>query len=97
MAIVKIISATGRLKNKIDFSYSVQTTSFGELIADSGIIYNTDPLMVISGTVSTISFFGTGTFSTTLTNIPTGKYYVVAYAFDDNLGSITIGCFRCRI
>lgn len=87
MAIVKIISATGRLKNKIDFSYSVQTTSFGELIADSGIIYNTDPLMVISGTVSTISFFGTGTFSTTLTNIPTGKYYVVAYAFDDNLGS----------
>ena len=87
MAIVKIISATGRLKNKIDFSYSVQTTSFGELIADSGIIYNTDPLMVISGAVSTISFSGSGTFSTTLTNIPTGKYYVVAYAFDDNLGS----------
>ena len=79
MVIVKIISATGRLKNKIDFSYNVSVNA-GEVIADSGIIYNPNPLMVTSGSVSTISYFGTGTFSTTLTNIPNGKYYAVAYA-----------------
>lgn len=87
MAIVKIISATGRLKNKIDFSYSVQTTSVSESIQDSGIIYNTDPLLVTSGSISAISFSGTGTFSKTLTNIPNGRYYVVAYAFESNIGS----------
>ena len=79
MVIVKIISATGRLKNKIDFSYNVSVNA-GEVIADSGIIYNPNPLMVTSGSVSTISYFGAGTFSTTLTNIPNGKYYAVAYA-----------------
>jgi len=79
MVILKIISATGRLKNKIDFSYNVSVNA-GEVIADSGIIYSTNPLMVTSGSVSTISYFGAGTFSTTLTNIPNGKYYAVAYA-----------------
>ena len=90
MAIVKIISATGRLKNKIDFSYNVQTNAVGELIEDSGIIYNSNPLIVTSGTPSTISFFGAGTFSTTLLNIPSGKYYVVAYAFESGVSGTNV-------
>ena len=86
MAIVNIISATGRLKNKIDFSYSVQKSS-NETIVDSGMIYSTDPLTVSSGTILTVSYSGTGTFSSTFENIPNGRYYVIAYAYESSIDS----------
>ena len=85
MITINIISATGRLKNKIDFSYSVSTT--GESISDSGMIYSTDINTVTSGTIRAISFSGTGTFSKTFENIPNGLYYAVAYAYDVSMST----------
>lgn len=86
MVIVKVISATGRLKNKIEFSYSVETT-VGETIVDSGMIYSVDPNDIINGGILTVSFSGTGTFSRTFEDIPNGRYYAVAYAYDDGIGN----------
>ena len=86
MVIVNVISATGRLKNKIDFSYSVSVNS-GEIILDSGIIYSTDLSTVTSGTIRSISYNEVGTFSATFENIPNNTYYAVAYAYDNGLGS----------
>jgi hypothetical protein len=86
MVIVKVISATGRLKNKIDFSYSVATTG-GEIIVDSGLVYSIDPNNIINGDIRAISFSGTGTFSKTFENIPNGRYYAVAYAYDNGIGN----------
>lgn len=85
MAIAKIISATGRLKNKIDFSYSVQTDAAGEIITDSGMIYSTDPQMVTSGILLAVSYSGTGSFSKTFENIENGVYYAVAYAHEEGI------------
>ena len=85
MAIAKIISVTGRLKSKIEFAYSAQTDSVGEVITDSGIIYGTDPEMITSGIISPISYSGTGTFSKTFEDIPNGIYYVVAYAHEEGI------------
>ena len=86
MAIVKVISATGRLKNKIDFSYSVSAT-VGETIVDSGLIYSVDKNNIINGDILTVSFSGSGTFSRTFENIPNGRYYAVAYAYEDGVGN----------
>ena len=86
MVIVKVISATGRLKNKIDFSYSVETT-VGETIVDSGMIYSVDPNDIINGEILAVSFSGSGTFSRTFEDIPNGRYYAVAYAYDDGIGN----------
>ena len=86
MVVINIISATGRLKNKIDFSYSVSVTS-GEVIADSGMIYSTDLATVTSGTIRAISFSGTGTFSKSFVDVPNGKYYAVAYAYNNTASS----------
>lgn len=86
MVIIKVISATGRLKNKIDFSYSVATTA-SEVIIDSGLIYSANLSMVTSGTIRAISFSGTGTFSRTFENIPNGRYYAVAYAYEKGIAS----------
>ena len=86
MVSINIISATGRLKNKIDFSYSVAVNA-GEVIADSGIIYSTDLATVTSGTIRAISYSGTGTFSKTFIDVPNGKYYAVAYAYNSTISS----------
>ena len=86
MVNINIISATGRLKNKIDFSYSVSVNA-GEVIADSGIIYSTDLATVTSGTIRAISYSGTGTFSKTFIDVPNGAYYAVAYAYNSTVAS----------
>ena len=86
MVIVKVISATGRLKNKIEFSYSVSKT-VGETIVDSGMIYSIDKNDIINGDILTVSFSGSGTFSRTFENIPNGRYYAVAYAYEDGIGN----------
>lgn len=84
MIVISIISATGRLKNKIDFSYSVSVTA-GESIGDSGMIYSPTVETLINGDIRTISYSGVGSFSKTIDNIPNGEYYVMAYAYDDTL------------
>ena len=89
MASVTIISATARLKNKIDFTYSV-TSTFLDLIAGSGMVYTTDPNF-LSG-IQTRSFGGFGAigiFSTTFEGIYfgyTGYIYIKAYVVEDNSG-----------
>ena len=82
MIVVNIISASGKLKNKIDFKYSVSVTA-GESVLDSGMIYSTSLESILSGNIRTISYNGTGTFSKINENIPNGDYYVVAYAYDN--------------
>ena len=86
MIVISIISATGRLKNKIDFSYSVSVTA-GESIGDSGMIFSPTLETLISGDIRAISYSGVGTFSKTIENIPNGEYYVIAYAYDNTLKS----------
>ena len=85
MASVRIISATGRLKNKIDFSFSISINILYEVIFDSGMIYTTDPAM-LTGIVTLSTGFGDGIKSTTFTGIPNGTYYVKAYADEENSG-----------
>ena len=86
MIVISIISATGRLKNKIDFSYSVSVTA-GESIGDSGMIYSPTVETLINGDIRTISYSGVGSFSKTIDNITNGEYYVMAYAYDNTLKS----------
>ena len=86
MIVISIISATGRLKNKIDFSYSVSVTA-GESIGDSGMIFSPTLQTLINGDIRTISYSGVGTFSKTIDNITNGEYYVMAYAYDNTLKS----------
>jgi len=88
MIVISIISATGRLKNKIDFSYSVSVTA-NESIGDSGIIFSPTLETILSGDIRLISLSGVGIFSKTFENIPNGEYYVIAYAYNNNLGSNT--------
>lgn len=82
MASVRIISANGRLKNKIDFSYEV-STRYPDFITESGMIYTTDPAMLTGIITLQFGYGATGIISTTFTGIPNGTYYVKAYAYDD--------------
>ena len=82
MASVRIISATGRLKNKIDFSYEV-SPRYPDFITESGMIYTTDPAMLTGIITLQFGYGATGIISTTFTGIPNGTYYVKAYAYDD--------------
>ena len=88
MIVIRIISATGRLKNKIDFSYSVSVTA-NESIGDSGMIFSPTLETILNGDIRLISISGVGIFSKTFENIPNGEYYVIAYAYDNFLGSNT--------
>ena len=86
MASVTIISVTGRLKNKIDFTYSV-TSTFPDFITESGMAYTTDPDFLSDIQYLQSGFGAIGRLSTTFTGINNGTYYVKAYAFEDNLGT----------
>ena len=87
MASATIISATGRLKNKIDFTYNV-TSTFLDLIAGSGMVYTTDPNFLTGIQTRPFGGFGAiGRFSTTFEGIYFGQsryIYIKAYVVDDN-------------
>jgi len=90
MASVTIISATARLRNKIDFTYSV-TSTFLDLIAGSGMVYTTDPNFLTGIQTRPFGGFGAiGRFSTTFEGIYFGQsryIYIKAYVVDDNSGT----------
>lgn len=88
MAIVpKLISATGRLANKIEISWNVsstKTTPPFEPAGEHGLAYgtttDTNSANIVGG------LFGYGTFSSIFSSIPSGTYYVWAWAEDPSLG-----------
>ena len=78
MVILRIISATGRLKNKIEISYRIiNTTVSGPSLAlgQNGIVYGTTNNLSL-GTMLTSTNSGYGDFTVTFSSIPNGRYFV---------------------
>lgn len=78
MVILRIISATGRLKNKIEISYRIiNATVSGPSLAlgESGIVYGTTDNLSL-GTMLTSTNSGYGDFTATFSSIPNGTYFV---------------------
>jgi hypothetical protein len=84
MAVVTLISATGRLKNKIQIKYNMTQGQVGEILADAGLAYgstNDSGLATIIAANTDTPTFGYGILqSNTFSGIPNGSWYVWAWA-----------------